>query len=89
MDDEIVLTDPQEFDCSQCVTMAMLAGLDADNQAAWMLYRKLCNRFVNDLQAGSVLLARLTQDLDSDEFGSQCDRLCVIYDVLQPPKTTT
>ena len=81
-------TDPQEFDCSQCVVTDRLASLDQDNQAVWLLYRQLCNRFVNDLQAGSVALNRLTDGQDADEFGRTCDRLCVIYDVLQPPKVT-
>jgi hypothetical protein len=66
--------------------MARVGELDSDNRRAWSLYRRLCNRFVNDLQAGSVLLARLTEDDDSEAFGATCERLGVIYDVLQPPK---
>ncbi len=68
--------------------MERLTDLDDDNRASWLLYRQLCNRFVNDLQAGSVLLDRLTEDDDAEVFAEKCDRLQVIYDVLQPPKTT-
>ena len=65
-----------------------MAALDTENRTAWLLYRQLCNRFVNDLQAGSVLLDRLTTEDDSETFADKCERLRVIYDVLQPPKKT-
>lgn len=86
MDDETVATDPQEFNCRTCVVMEQLGSLDDDNRTAWGRYRLLCNRFVNDLQAGSVLLNRLTDGEDAEQFAESCERLRVIYDVLQPPK---
>lgn len=85
-DDDTVRTDPQEFNCRECVVMERIGQLDADNRSVWGLYRLLCNRFVNDLQAGSVALDRLTQDDDPDAFADKTERLRVIYDVLQPPK---
>lgn len=66
--------------------MERLGGLDPENTTAWGRYRLLCNRFVNDLQAGSVMLNRLTEDEDPERFVESCERLRVIYDVLQPPK---
>lgn len=87
-DDETIRTDPQEFDCRSCVVSERLSELDEENRSAWGLYRHLCNRFLNDLQAGSVALDRLTDDLDAEAFGACCERLRVIYDVLQPPKAS-
>ena len=66
--------------------MERLTALDDENRTAWGRYRLLCNRFVNDLQAGSVMLNRLTEDEDPDTFAESCERLRVIYDTLQPPK---
>lgn len=87
-DDETIRTDPQEFDCRTCVVAERMGELDGDNRAAWGLYRHLCNRFLNDLQAGSVALHRLTEEQDPDTFADSCERLRVIYDVLQPPKVS-
>ncbi len=86
-DDETVRTDPQEFDCRTCVVMERIGELDEENRSGWGLYRRLCNRLVNDLRAGSVVLDRLTADLDTEQFADQCERLRVIYDTLQPPKS--
>lgn len=69
--------------------MERLVDLDPENHRAWMQYRRLCNRFANDLQAGSVMLQRFTEDLDAEAFADHMDRLLVIYDVLQPPKAAT
>lgn len=85
-DDDTVATDPQEFDCRTCEVMAHLGGLDGDNRECWVLYRHLCNRFTNDLEAGGVMLDRLTRDDDAETFLDKTERLRVIYDVLQPPK---
>ena len=67
--------------------MGRLTALDEDNRSAWALYRTLCNRFANDIQAGGVMLGRLTEQQEPDEFAETCERLRVIYDTLQPPKT--
>lgn len=69
--------------------MDRLLSLDTDNATAWALYQRLCNRFVNDIQAGSVVLDRLTADDDAESFGDKVERLNVIYAVLQPPKAQT
>jgi hypothetical protein len=39
-----------------------------------------------DLQAGHLVLQRATEDLDSETFLDRCERLRVLYDVMQPPK---
>jgi hypothetical protein len=87
-DEETIRGDSQEFDCRTCEITAQLNGLDDDNRFTWALHRQLCNRFVNDLQAGSVLLSRLTEHQEQDEFAETCERLRVIYDTVQPPKET-
>lgn len=69
--------------------MDQLLSLDRDNAHAWGLYQQLCNRFLNDLQAGGVLFDRLTQDDDAETCAEKADRLNLIYAVLQPPKVQT
>ena len=86
MEQELIDSDPQEFDCATCDVADRLRGLDEPNTQAWELYRRCCNRFTSDLQAGGVVLGRLTQEMDADTFIDQMDRLQVIYDVIQPPK---
>jgi hypothetical protein len=81
-----VATDPEQFNCRECVVMERIGALDNENRESWLLHRRLCNRFVNDLQAGGVMLARLTEDMDAETFADRCERLRVIYDTLQPPK---
>jgi hypothetical protein len=85
-DDATVHSDPQEFDCRSCVVMERLLELDSENRSAWALHRQLCNRFVVDLEAGSVALDRLTDGQDAEAFADTIDRLNVIHDVMQPKK---
>jgi hypothetical protein len=66
--------------------MARVADLDRDNCETWLLYRRCCNRFLVDFQAGHLVLQRATEDLDSETFLDRCERLRVLYDVMQPPK---
>lgn len=74
------------YDCATCEVADRIGQLDDDNQMAWGIYRRCCNRFITDLQAGAMLLDRLTQDFEADAFADTCERLRVIYDTLQPPK---
>ena len=83
----MVEQEAEQYDCAACPLAAQLDALDDDNREAWRLYRACCNRFVVDLQAGAVLLDRLTRDLDAEAFADQCERLRVLYDVLQPRKS--
>lgn len=85
-DDDLVTQEAEQFDCGTCEVARRLAEMDDDNREAWALYRACCNRFAVDLQAGAVLLDRLTQGMDADDFAETMDRLRVIYDTLQPPK---
>lgn len=82
----MVTQEAEQFDCGTCEVAQRMTGLDAENRAAWALYRACCNRFAVDLQAGAVVLDRLTTDMDADEFADTMERLRVIYDTLQPPK---
>lgn len=85
-DEELVEQEADAYDCEACPVAAQMADLDADNRAAWALYRTCCNRFVVDLQAGAVLLDRLTADQDAEEFAATCERLRLIHDTVQPRK---
>lgn len=84
----MVEQEAEQYDCDTCPIQAQMAQLDDENREAWALYRACCNRFVVDLQAGAVLLDRLTAEQDADAFAATCERLRVLYDVLQPRKTT-
>lgn len=84
----MVEEEAEQYDCDSCPVEAAMAQLDDDNREAWGLYRACCNRFVVDLQAGAVLLNRLTEEQDSETFAATCERLRILYDTLQPRKST-
>jgi hypothetical protein len=86
VDDEMVSQEAEAYDCDTCEVMTRITGLDDDNREAWALYRRCCNRFLVDLQAGHLMLQRATEELDSETFVDRCERLRVLYDVMQPPK---
>ena len=88
-DDELVASEPEQYDCRSCVLIEHLTSLDADNQQAWEIYRACCNRFTQDLGAGSVVLDRLTQDMEPEDFVDVTDRLRLVYDILAPRKEPT
>lgn len=81
-------SEPDQFDCDSCEVATHLDTLDDDNREAWALYRACCNRFLADTQTIPVLLAKRTEDLDSEAFEELAERLRVIYDIVQPRKTT-
>jgi hypothetical protein len=84
-DEETAEEDAEIFECETCGVAAALATLDADNRAAWNLYRKVITRLSSDLAAGGVVLDRLTQDLTVDDFDAMWRRLTILYDAICPP----
>lgn len=82
----MVRQQPEAYDCDACEVTARTSALGDENREAWLLYRRCCNRFLVDLQAGHLMLQRATEDADSETFLDLCERLRVLYDVLQPPK---
>jgi len=85
-DDELVQQEPDLYDCDSCQLLSHLNDLDGANQQVWALYKSCCNRFTQDLGAGSVMLDRLTQDMGAEEFAETAERLAVVYDILAPRK---
>jgi hypothetical protein len=86
VDQDVLDTDPDEFDCDTCVVRDRQADLWPENADAWRLYHQLVTRFLVDGQLLPVALTRLTADMTLEAFTDALDRLAVIYDVLQPPK---
>jgi hypothetical protein len=87
--DELLEQEAEQYDCSACLLQQQVDALDEDNKEAWALYLSCCNRFTQDLQAGAVVLDRLTQHLSADEFRDMSERLRIIYDVVSPPRKET
>ncbi len=87
VDQEVLDSDPDQFDCQTCVVRERQADLWPENADAWRLYHQLCTRFLVDGALLAVALTRLTADLTGDQFTDTLDRLSVIYDVLQPPRS--
>lgn len=83
-DDETLAHDGQAFDCETCVVRQALDGLDADNAAAWGLFRRLCTRFVVDRRLTPMLLARETAGLDDEDTADLVTRLSILYEAFYP-----
>ena len=62
-----------------------LDGLDAENRAAWTLFRQFATRLTADTHAGAEVLRRLTRDVPDEDWPGLWQRLTVLYDVLLPP----
>lgn len=85
VDQDVLDTDPTEFDCDTCPVRERQADLWPENVAAWRLYHQLITRFLVDGQMLGTVFDRLTRELDVESFSDTLDRLAVMYDVLQPP----
>lgn len=83
-DDELLETESELFDCETCPVEAHLSIMDADNRRAWQLAHLLLTRFIADTHSFGPALARLTADLDEDDFADLLRRMTIIYDVLVP-----
>jgi hypothetical protein len=83
-----VETELEQYDCETCAIKAALAGLDDDNRRAWVTWQQVAHRIVVDLQAGGTVLGWALADLDPPAALACVERLSIIYDTLQPPKST-
>ncbi len=77
----------EQYDCDGCAIQAALLGLDDDNRQAWGVWNQVAHRVVVDLQAGGFVLSLALADLDTSDALACVERLSIIYDTLQPPKT--
>lgn len=77
------------YDCEACAIRQQLADLDAANRTAWQAWQRIAHRLVVDLHAGGFVLGLALQEMDPDDALTCVERLAVIYDVLNPPRTPT
>jgi hypothetical protein len=61
-----------------------LDSLDADNAAAWALFRRLSTRFVIERRLVPMLLARETTPLDDDDADDLIVRMSILHDAFFP-----
>jgi hypothetical protein len=61
---------------------------DADNQAAWTLFRQCVTRFTVDTHLAGVVYQRMTGELSADAFAVLTARCTLLYDTLYPPSKT-
>lgn len=63
-----------------------LDGLSDENTRAWRLFHTCASRFMGETRATGAIIARLTADLDAEDFEDMMRRLSLIYDIHNPPK---
>ncbi len=85
VDDEVLETDGDYFDCETCAVADAVASLDPDNAEAWHLYGRVCTRFAVDFGMVPDVLRPLVAGWSPDAVADLFDRFAVMYDVLQPP----
>jgi len=89
-DEETLATEAETFDCETCAVSRHVDGLDMDNRRAWDLAQGLFVRLIAETDSFGPVLARITSDLDVEQFEDTLRRLTLIYDVLAPlPKRKT
>lgn len=83
----MLATDPEAFDCDGCAVREALDGLNAENAEAWEMFHRLASRFLVDAQLISTAFQQLMVGRDAADVLDVLERLEVIYDIVQPPKT--
>jgi len=66
------------FNCDTCAFRQAIDGLDPDNLFAWHTMNALATRFAVDTHSAALLLDRLTQQMDGEEFADLMTRLAII-----------
>jgi hypothetical protein len=64
---------------------AELDGLCASNRDIWTLYRQVVTRFAFETHSISLALARITADMDRDEFLDAMERFSILFEIFNPP----
>jgi hypothetical protein len=85
VDQDVLDTDAEQFDCETCPFVEMQATLDRDNEEAWSVYGRLGSRFLVDFGLIPDTLRRLVDGWPSAEVVDLMERLSVIHDVINPP----
>jgi hypothetical protein len=85
VDQEVLDTDAEHFDCATCPVAEAQSTLDRENVEAWQLYGRVCTRFAVDVGlVGDVLRAHV-EGWPAADVVDLMERFAVLYDVLSPP----
>lgn len=86
-DDEQLQHEAELFDCETCPVALASAALWPENREAWELFQALTSRWAVDLGTAPEVFRRLTEEKTAEDVRDLHERLAVVYDLLQPPKT--
>jgi hypothetical protein len=86
VDQEVLETDADAFDCTTCPLAAQQAALYRENVDAWHIFHTVGRRVVVQLGMGPEVFRQCVKDREPDEIVDLLDRLSLIHDVLDPPK---
>lgn len=80
-------TDPEQFDCESCPLGEKLWTLDADNAEAWRLFGQVYTRLNVEWRLIPNMFERLVAGMDDADVMTLVDRLAIIFDIVNPPRT--
>jgi hypothetical protein len=84
VDQDVLDTDAEHFDCETCPVRCMQGTLDAPNWEAWDIYHRLHARLVVDLKLAPVLFPVLVNGWPAPDVLELTERLAILHDVLAP-----
>lgn len=85
VDQDVIDSEPDDFDCDTCHLQIEFARLDTENARAWDLYGRLCSRFAVDAGIVPDLLRNLVDGWSPSDVVDALERCAVVHDVLNPP----
>jgi hypothetical protein len=85
VDQEVLDTDAEHFDCATCPVADAQDTLDRENQDAWQLYGRICTRFAVDMGVTADVLRAHVDGWPAADVVDLLERFAVMYDVLSPP----